>query len=151
MRNIDEGCVDLNKTVHYYVCGHTAAGYINFLKSNLHGVRQTFILKHQSNSIKTKIMRRLINIFTDEAEEMEIIHNSYSQQYIDGIIMRDRSVAILSDDIVDFTLNWATIIDLDVFLSKSSDNRIKNLNNRRKKLADVAYIYFNEGLKIHDD
>src|SRR5699024_6094258 len=96
------------------------------------------------------LIHGFITSFEPDVNAIEIIHNPYSDMYVDGIIIREKSIAILSDDVVDDPINQAKTIDLDLFLNRSNDRETNSLNNRRKQLAQPAYNYFKEALCIHD-
>src|SRR5690625_4187488 len=83
----------------YYVSGHTAKGYVNFLSSNLVNIEKTIILQHPSKKIKTMILERLIERYKKN-EQIEMICSSQSYEYIEGIIIREKSFAILTDQVV---------------------------------------------------
>src|SRR5690625_2348964 len=138
----------MERLIRYYVCGHTAAGYFNYLKSNLHGINQVVILSGESSALKTKIFRRLISHLINQ-NTMEIIHNSYSQQYIDGIVLRNKSIAFLCEHLVESELKIVKTVDLDALLNENK--RDKQLHLKRKKYAEKAYVYFKKALHIHDE
>lgn len=138
----------MERLIRYYVCGHTANGYFNYLKSNLHGINQIVILSGESNALKTKIFRRLINHLTKQSM-IEVIHNSYSRQYIDGIILRSESIAFLCEHLIEWDLEKVTTVDLNALLNENKQN--ERLHLKRKKYAEKAYVYFKKALQIHDE
>lgn len=140
----------MDNIVRYYVCGHTAGGYVNYLKSNLNDIQNVIILNHKSSTLKTNILRRMISLLANKKNRIEVIHSSYSKQYIDGVIIRDESIAFISNDIVDFTIEKAKVIDIESFLSEGDSDSLQIVHDKRKKHTKNAYNYFKEALHIHD-
>lgn len=135
----------------YYVTGNTAQGFINHLSSNLKGVQQVFVLKHNSNKIKTMILNDLIKRL-EEKNDIEIILSALGEKYLDGLIIRDQSVAFISDSIIPSELQQVIGINLADVISES------RISEEREQAEAVfkghlqqAYQYFEKGLQIHDE
>lgn len=129
--------------IKYYVNGHTAEGFVNFLSSNLVGINRTIVLDHPSSKLKTAILKKVVN-FYQENYVVEQISSPQSIEYIDGIIIRELAVAILSktDDLA--PIEGSIIIDL-------MHNVLEGDNSKTTTLYDEAYTHFKKGLTIHDD
>lgn len=135
--------------VNYYVTGNTAKGLINLLDTNIKELNQIFILKHYSNKLKTELLNQLIK--TSEVDhDIEILHSALGKNYLDGIILREKSIAVLSDSVVDLNNDQTTIIDLEKTLQKSS-NIPKAEQTNYNHATQKAYANFATGLQIHDD
>lgn len=136
----------MSKITSYYVSGHTANGYVNYLQSNLFGIDRILILQGHTNELKTKLFRRLISYLMNKTDfNIEVIHNSDRIHYIDGVIIREQSVAVLSDVIVDQQIEHSTVLTLD-----STSNQTVNWNKKREEYVQQAYNDFKESLTIHD-
>ncbi|HLR52112.1 MAG TPA: hypothetical protein VK072_04475 [Candidatus Avamphibacillus sp.] len=137
--------------ISYYVTGNTAEGFINYLQSNLKGVRQIFVLKHESNKIKTIVLRYLLKMFEEE-NEVEVLLSTLGEKYLDGLIVRNQSLAVISDFIHDPELESVNVIDLTPFIGElPSDKKIVTLKDKVKDHIQQSYDNFAQGLKIHDD
>ncbi|QKY69964.1 hypothetical protein [Lentibacillus sp. CBA3610] len=127
--------------IHYYVTGNTAEGFVNHLYTNLHDINQVIALKHPSVSLKTGIINRLIDHY--ETSNVEILESALGDQYLDGIIIRDKSIAFIDSRIA--TLRSEMINLEETFPVK--DQNLTEVDN----LTQQAYDSFSKGLKIHDD
>lgn len=135
----------------YFVFGHTAKGFINFLDSNVKGINRIIILQHESNSIISQMIKRLISYYT-EFDHIEVICSPKNKEYIDGIIMRQLSVAILSGEIVTQHLENAVYINLpQVENSKVNEDLMVKYKEQQNILFQEAYRLFEHGLSIHDE
>ena len=137
--------------ISYYVTGNTAEGFINYLQSNLKGVRQVFVLKHESNKIKTTVLRYLLKVFEEE-NEVEVLLSTLGEKYLDGLIIRNQSLAVISDYIHDPELKNVNVIDLTSFIEElPSDQKIETNKAKIKDHIQQSYDNFTQGLKIHDE
>lgn len=136
----------MNRITRYYVAGHTANGYVNYLQSNLVDINRVVILQGHANKLKTKLFRRLISyLINNTNDHIEVIHNSDRIHYIDGVIVRGQSVAILSDEIIVHPLEHSTIIKFNL-----SPSHTINWNKKREGFIQQAYDEFKASLDIHD-
>lgn len=140
----------MDKTIRYFVCGHTAKGYINHLTSNLYEIDQVIILHHKSSILKTNIFQKLINYLINKTDMIEVIYNSDSMQYIDGIILRNESIAFVSEGIVDDYSQLEKDVTIEYLTSINDSILYEDLNLKRKKHLQTAYDYFKRALNIHD-
>ncbi len=135
----------------YYVSGHTADGYVNFLSTNLIGINRIIVLQHPSSRVKAKIIEKLTAPF-EEKEQIEIIESTRSGEYIEGIIMRESSVAVLAEQVVQEKIADGEYINLEDYLPSKIDKKvIEKMDHKIKDLCQVAYSHFKKGLSIHDD
>lgn len=134
----------------YYVTGNTAEGFINLLNSNLQGIDKVIVLKHESNKIKTKILTHLINNFEQETG-MEVLLSSLGEEYLDGVIVREKSLAIISDRISPKELKNTIEFDLTNYIAEISNREMENSKNTFESLTHKAYDQFAQGLEIHDN
>lgn len=136
----------MSNITRYYVTGHTANGKVNYLSSNLYNINQIICLQSESNEIKTNIFRRLITYLINETnDEIEVIHNHDRIHYIDGVIIRDKSIAILSNELMRNNDSHVNVIDLII-----DEHPQSTWNKEKEKYIEKAYDYFKQSLKIHD-
>lgn len=139
----------MHEQIRYYVCGHTAEGFVNFLDSNLIDIHKIVVLQHPSNIVKTNILKKLSTDYLGK-NELEIISSPQNINYIDGLIVRDLSSAILSDS-MSYTTNTPTkFIDLTQYTALSCENLLMKTNGAMS-FYNEAYESFKAGLTIHDD
>lgn len=133
----------------YYVCGHTAKGFVNYLDSNLADIKQIVILKHPAKCVKTKAIKQFMEQHSVEAQQ--IISSPYSKRYIAGVIIPSLSLAILSEEIISEDITTAKVIDLAKY-SKVKTNRDLMIYLDRIVTAsyEAAYRYFAKGLTYHE-
>lgn len=90
------------KHTNYYVTANTAEGFINHLTPNLHGIKETIRLDNQSYKMNTAILQQLFE--NNKAETvMEVLKSPISGRYLDGLIFREKQIAILGNQDCPFT------------------------------------------------
>jgi len=135
---------------YYYVSGNTAEGFINYVASNTHNINQIVALKHPSETVKTKILNQLIDSFSP-VYTLEIWKSPLGSAYLDGIIIREKSIAVISDKIVHTDArNEILELDLTTILPNNDANDLE-ANKNFNALTEQAYHNFSIGLTIHDD
>src|SRR5699024_3973216 len=127
--------------LHYYVTGNTAKGLVNHLETNLHHVSRIIALQHPSVSLKTAMIEKFAEQYNNN--DPEILESSLESDYLDGIIIREKSLAVLDETIAaksTETINLATSFPVE-------EQDLTEVN----RLTQYAYDSFAEGLTIHDD
>ncbi|MFC4023994.1 hypothetical protein ACFOUV_09320 [Oceanobacillus longus] len=135
----------------YYVSGNTAEGLLNYLPSNIESLNRIIVLKHPSETIKTKVIKQVFEGYTSKYK-LEILKSSYGLNYLDGVIIREKSVAILSDRVAFKELNHTMDIDLSTVIGEHQGTTENHTTNMEKfnSLVTQAHKNFAIGLKIHD-
>ncbi|MGY0692135.1 hypothetical protein ACW2QC_04985 [Virgibacillus sp. FSP13] len=135
----------MSQKEYYYVYGHTASGLQDFLPSNITNVKHVFVLNHPSLKIKTAIIKQFINHYENHAI-LEIIKSVHGEDYLDGVIVRDESVAIIAEP--NSKIDNVVHVDLKKYYEvKNIDDRL--LGKERSEI-ESAYKNFATGLKVHD-
>ncbi|MEN2768710.1 hypothetical protein [Ornithinibacillus xuwenensis] len=137
--------------IGYYVSGNTAEGFVNFLPTNTTNFFHHIILKHPSHTLKSAIIQEIIHEY-EPTNDIEVLYSSIGKEFLDGVIIRDKKVAIIDERIATAALNGAFEINLSLFtkdeiLSFESTDAITNIENYTQQ----AYEDFWKGLKVHDD
>lgn len=137
---------------YYYVTGNTAEGFVNFLHSNLVDIQQTIILKHPSDSVKTIVLKKLIEKYEPD-HHLEVICSALGRDFLDGMIIREKSLAIITDTIATSNVFGKMIIDFEKDQPNAVDNdsNIAELQRKFKEVMQKSYKSFANGLKVHDD
>lgn len=135
----------------YYVAGNTAEGWVNHLPANLTDIQTIIVLEHESNRLKTSVLKQWIAMEEDK-EEVEIILSPLGQSYLDGFILRRQSLAVIADRIATSELKNTKTIDLTRVVAELPMNQqMIDAKSAFEKHLQQAYHAFAEGLRIHDD
>lgn len=134
---------------YYYVTANTAKGFLNLLPSNIEGLQQVISLKHPSQKVKAKILRQLVLKY-ESTNAVEVLKSALGEDYLDGVVIREKGIAFLNDSIVPNDLSGVIELDLSHFTQKTSaKNTIQNENFKHH--TEKAYKDFETGLRVHDD
>lgn len=138
--------------IHYYVSGNTAEGYKNKLASNVDTIKRMVYLNHPSKLMKTWLFKQIIEQY-GTSTDVEILCSSLSTEYIEGVIIRERSMAIVDGTLDTGENPEATRIDL--MKRGNTDHKdldgLRAIKPRINELLENAYNQFETGLTIHDD
>lgn len=138
----------MSKIIEYYVHGHTGKGFVNYLSANLQNIKKIILLKNENMIVISQLLNILIKNYKEH--EVEIIKSTKSIHVIDGIIIRELSVAILNEQIYQHKrTNNNNIIAINIpnISIGSNDFQIDN----EKDIYAEAYNYFKDGLSIHEE
>ncbi|SFA87834.1 hypothetical protein SAMN04488072_10328 [Lentibacillus halodurans] len=127
--------------LHYYIIGNTAEGLINHLDPNLHNINQIITLSHPSSWLKTAIIKKLTEQYNQS--NLEILESALGNDYLDGFIIRDQSLAFIDSRI-------ATTSTANLNLEETFPAREQGMMEIHR-LTQKAYDSFAKGLKVHDD
>ncbi|WP_339227177.1 AAA family ATPase [Oceanobacillus sp. FSL K6-2867] len=136
--------------LNYYVSGNTAEGIVNYLQTNIVQLEKIIYLKHPSEMYKTNILKQLAAIYSP-VKKVEVLKSPLGTNYLDGVIILEKSAAILTDRIA---LEDSRTIELD--LQQLTGESLETAGNEeiQKKVNQFtkqACENFATGLKIHDD
>lgn len=140
----------MSKQRYYYVSGNTAQGLVNYLATNIKDIDQVIVLKHVSHTLKTAILQHLLKQFTDMNEEVDVFASPFGNEYIEGIMMKDQSLAIITDTVLTSEVNKIQEVELkDLFPVQHTEtlHSTEIIGESREK----AYEKLAKALKIHDD
>lgn len=124
--------------------GHTAQGFKDLSESNLVNIDNIFILKHPSEALKTEVIKQIVNHYVNTCD-VEIIESVNGNQFLDGVVIRDKSLAVISQPI-----KSGNVSEIDL-KSDTDLDEFKELFTKKKSLEDEAYEAFATGLKVHDN
>ncbi|GGA67026.1 hypothetical protein [Ornithinibacillus halotolerans] len=135
----------------FYVTGNTAEGFVNFLSTNTSNFHHHIILKHPSLKVKTTIIKEIINQY-EATNDLEVLYSSIGNEFLEGVIIRDKKIAIIDERIASADLPGSFEVDLTLF---TNDHLLtEDFSAERDKireLTETAYKNFQTGLRIHDD
>ncbi|MBP1971196.1 hypothetical protein J2Z83_003335 [Virgibacillus natechei] len=141
----------MSKKTYYYVTGNTASGFINVLPTNVKDFNHVVILNHPSYTLKTAVISELIKEYEFEYD-LEVLKSSIAGEFLDGVIIREKSLAVVVDTIATPDVKGAIELDLSLFAQEDfilTDERMK-MKNKYEEQVKAAYDNFHIGLKIHD-
>ncbi|MFZ3576886.1 hypothetical protein [Virgibacillus sp. DJP39] len=130
--------------LHFYTWGHTAQGLKSFTESNLLNIDKLFVLKHPSETVKTAVIKKVIGDYEDTSK-IEVIRGINGNEYLDGVIIPDQSLAVLARPV---KLDRASVIEIK---SSVDSTEIDELFDRKNLITTKAYEDFATGLKVHDE
>lgn len=135
----------MSKQKYYYAIGNTSKGLMNYLQTNIVEIEQVIVLKHQSHTLKTAILRQIMKQYDD----LEILCSPFGDEYIEGIIVRNQSLAIITDTIVTPTVKINEVINLNNLFPVQERNL--TFESQSNECREKAYIHLSEALNIHDE
>lgn len=137
--------------IGYYVSGNTAEGFVNFLSTNTSDFDHHIILKHPSYTIKTAIIKEIINKYQGD-HNIEVLYSSLGKDFLEGIIIRDKKMAIIDERIASEDLPGSFELNLALFTGiDSASQDFASEHETIDTFIQNAYRDFETGLKIHDD
>lgn len=135
------------KNLRYYVTGNTADGFVNYVKSNIKEINKLVVLKHPSNKLKTAVIQKFIHL-NKSNDNLEILLSPLGLDFLDGVIIRGKSLAVVDERIATPVYGEAILVDLTRFVKGHS--RQRETNEKITKLMRAAYEQFATGLSVHD-
>jgi len=142
--------VDLSKSKYYYVTGNTSQGFVNYLATNIRDIKHLIVLKHHSHTIKTAVLKQFVQKLEELNVPLEILCSPFGDEYLEGVIVRDRSMALLSDTVMTPNIRHDKVIQLSQWfpeLNSQIDKATERIHANREK----SYEKLEKALKIHDD
>ncbi len=145
---------------HYFVCGHTAKGYVDLFRSNLEPLKKIYILMGGSMTGKLNVMKRIASRLEEFTECVEYLHNPSNPEILNGVLFPGLGIGIVdgsSSQVLEVRAPGA--IEEYVNLSESWDTaklscqreKILDLRSRIEQCYEKAYTSFANGLKVHDE
>lgn len=147
-------------TKHYFACGNTAKGFQNFFPSNLKNLDKIYILKGGPGTGKSSLMKKVGESVTSKGLPAEYIHCSSDPNSLDGIILRDLSLAIVdgtsphviepkAPGAIEEYINLGVAWDVDALAKNKKE--ILFLQSEISSCYPKAYDCFAKALKVHDE
>lgn len=145
---------------HYFACGNTCAGFVNFFPSNLQQLKKIFILKGGPGTGKSTLMKRIGQDYAEEGYQVEEIHCSSDPDSLDGVMIRALGVGIVDgtaphvieptapgalEEYVNLGMAWHT----EALMPYTQE--ILDLNARISPLFQQTYHHLADAKKVHDE
>lgn len=135
----------MTKLIEYFVEGHTGKGYVNYLQSNLQDINRIILLQDTDAWLITEVLKALIKRF--DQEEIEVIRSLDSKEIIEGIILPNKSLALLNERLYHGHQADKSIIKVPLQQKIKQDKYPQRYSS--KSFTD-AYNSFKRGLEIHE-
>lgn len=148
------------KIINYYAGGNTAKGFYDLMESNLQGMNHIIILQSGPDNAKSKIMKKLADIWGNKGFDLEIIHSASNTEAYDGVIIPQVKWAII-DGSKPYHIQPKAVGAIEQYMNLGSAwntsllinhrEAILALESQKKEVIQLAYDSFKKGLQIHDD
>lgn len=136
----------LKNKLSYYARGHTAKGMVNYWESNVKNVEDVYVFKHPSLSLTSQLFQNIMSMY-DQFGQVEVVMSPFGKDFIEGIIIRDHSIAFMDDHYVSRVVN---LIDFTKGMDEKLRKDLEQLEDSMKQICDRAYEKFEKSLMIHD-
>lgn len=140
----------MSKPKYYYVTGNTSQGFVNYLSTNIKNIEHIIVLKHHSHTLKTAVLQQLLQQFAKLDEMLEVLCSPFGDEYLEGIIVRGQSLAVLIDTVMTSEVRNFKEIELEDWVP-AQHSSIENLTNRIDEHRKNSYVKLEKALKVHDD
>src|SRR5690625_2368566 len=138
-------CYRMSQNIEYFVRGYTGSGEVNYIESNIEAIKDVYILKTANEKTAELFLKELIKLIDDETIVEVIKHPDYKQA-LDGIILRERSMAILTTPFIKYVSSHTHLIDL----TKYTMLPVRFIEQNRKLIIDQAMNYISTSLEIYE-
>ena len=135
----------------YFVRANSYNGMINRLDSNLQGIKKMYVLTGASSYIKSLFTGRVSTYLKEHGEDIEYLFSPVSMKYYDGMILRNRGLAIVDEECVGDSILECIPINLSCCISDDVVTKIKLLKSKAVEKSQNVFKYYEAAKKIHDE
>ncbi|WP_409290781.1 hypothetical protein [Peribacillus sp. SCS-37] len=135
--------------LHYFVCGHTARGFVNLGKDAFTGIKKLFVIQSESPAIGSELIREIGEEMAGKGWDVEFIHSPFNGDAVDGVVLPGQSIGIVNSLIAgeeEVPGCEREIIQVDEGPALST-----LLKGRIDEQLKQAYSKFSHALSIHDE
>lgn len=137
--------------IRYYVSGNTAEGFKNMLATNVDGMKQKIFVQHPSNTLKTYLFNHIVEKYKPPFD-VEVFCSSKGKQYIEGLVIRNKSLAVMDATLNDGNFPDALQVNMEEVLKDNEENiDISEIMQQENELTNKAHKQLEKGLAVHDD
>lgn len=144
--------------LNYYGGGNTARGFKDFYDSIFQGLDTIYSLDGGSNIFKVGILKNLANYYAQNSN-IEIVNSAVDNEEIEGVIVRDKKIAIVNgnpvhgrmisaQDVAIIEINLDEALDEELVGKRESE--ISELRSEYNNCLNKSHEEFLKGLQIHD-
>src|SRR5699024_12491881 len=91
----------MSQNIEYFVRGYTGSGEVSYIASNIEAIKDVYSLKTANEKTAEIFLKELIKLIDDESIVEVFKHPDYKQA-LDGIILREISMAILTTPFIKY-------------------------------------------------
>ena len=144
--------------INYYTTGLTAHGHKSFLCDNVKDIKDVYYLKGKLDF--TSLINSLVILWDKEEYELEYIHNPFRNGFLEAVINKTLSKAVIIKAAPHIEYNFEDIenmqtYDFNVALDTKSyfrnREKINDLISKSNDYNEKAYAYFAKALRVHDE
>lgn len=147
-----------DRNIHYFARGNTAHGLFYLTESVFQNLQAIYVIQGYPGGTEGFILR-LANACSYCNFKLQLIHQPLDSDWLEGIIIEERSVAIIDGEAWTEGLQSSGTEVHYIDLTTSLDNekllintsRIEGIEHDIKASYDKAYDTFLKTLRIHDD
>jgi len=132
--------------IDYFVRRYTGFGEVNYIESNAKEIKDIFILKAANEKTATLFLKEFIKLIDDDTV-IEVIEHPDFTQALDGVIIREKSLAILTTPFIKCVSSHSHLIDL----TKYTKLPVRFIAKERKSIVEKAISHFSKSLEIHQE
>lgn len=136
----------MNGKIDYFVRGYTGLGEVNYIESNVKEIKDVFILKAANEKTATLFLKEFIKLVDDDTV-VEVIKHPDFIQALDGVIIREKSLAILTTPFIKCVSSHSHLIDL----TKYTKLPVRFIAKDRRAIVEKAINHFSKSLEIHKE
>lgn len=137
--------------IRYFLSGHTSKGLVNLLDENVDGVSRIIIFSHPSRYVKTAVIRAICS--QHQASGQETILSPDGKQYLEGVIIRQASLAVITDQLASGSETYRShgeILNLETDIQAEPTENHEKFEAEAARLVAASHELFRQGLEIHD-
>lgn len=139
----------MRQTIEYYVRGYTGLGLVNYIESNISKIKDVYILKAANEKTATLFLTTFLSLI-DEQTTVEILKHPDYQEDIDGIIIRDKSIAILTTPFMKYVSSRSHLIDLTKYTKLPMNYFLKERQEIINKTMEYVSLSLEKQMKIEE-
>src|SRR5699024_797430 len=109
------------KRIPYYVSGHTAEGYVNYLFENIQGIQKVIVLQHENVTTLEVVFQHVAEAYEKKGGTVEVISGLEHEDTLAGVIIQGLNTAILASSVLPTSISSATVIDIENYMMKDEN------------------------------
>ena len=139
-------------SISYLARANSCTGLENFLSTNLCGIKKIYCINSFSDYLKSVFIGRVSGFCEKHSSNIEYIISPFDKEEYDGLILRDKSIAIINSDcITDKNKFDINSVQLDSCIKDFSFcDKYKILRSKIDEKYNSIYELYKEAKTVHD-
>ena len=144
---------------NYFASGNTAQGFADYFASNLQGIKKVFLLKGESGSEKSDLLKSILSFCEENGKDAECVHNPLDPDLLDGVIIPDMNYAVADEAAVrdmepvpgrnDEFIDFGSVYDSERL--KAYKEEIRHIKENISVCYGNAHKRLSDALAVHDE